>query len=128
MAIFGPLSLSLAPKILASKTLTRWFTPFAHWYANLSGYRKYGLKYDDLLIEERDDVQRAITRLTPRETYDRNFRFKRASQASVLHAPLPTEQWITPEEDVRYLLPHVVDVAKEDTERQMWDTVSVKRK
>ncbi|KAG7092244.1 hypothetical protein E1B28_008610 [Marasmius oreades] len=128
MPVYGPLSYSLASNILASKALTRWFTPFANWYANLAGYRKYGLKYDDLLIEERDDVQRAITRLTPRETYDRNFRFKRASQASVLHAPLPKEQWVKPEEDVRYLLPHVIEVVKEDTERQMWDTVAVGRK
>ncbi|KAJ8078538.1 Cytochrome b-c1 complex subunit 7 [Marasmius tenuissimus] len=128
MAPYGPLSFSLASKVLASKSLTKAFTPFAQWYTNLSGYRKFGLKYDDLLIEERDDVQRAISRLTPRETYDRNYRFKRASQASVLHAPLPKEQWTKPEEDVRYLAPHVVEVAKEDTERQMWDTVDVRRK
>lgn len=43
-----PLGLTLAPKVLASKTLTSWVTPVAHWYANLAGYRKYGLKYDDL--------------------------------------------------------------------------------
>lgn len=40
----------------------------------------------------------ALTRLTPRETYDRAFRFKRASQASVLHKELPKSEWIHPEE------------------------------
>jgi hypothetical protein len=40
----------------------------------------------------------ALTRLTPREAYDRVFRFKRASQASVLHKELPKSEWINPEE------------------------------
>lgn len=68
---------SLAHKVLASKTLSSWITPVAQWYANVSGYRKYGLKYDDLsmlpilgflstnlmclfiVMEENEDVQRA---------------------------------------------------------------------
>ncbi|KAG6840709.1 hypothetical protein C0991_004953 [Blastosporella zonata] len=125
--MFGPLNISLAPYVKSSRTLTKWITPIANWYANASGYRKYGFKYDDLLVEERDDVQRALTRLTVREKYDRAYRLKRASQASVLHTPLPKEQWTTPAEDVRYLKPHVLEVVKEDTERQMWDTVGVKK-
>ncbi|KAG5639587.1 hypothetical protein H0H81_010789 [Sphagnurus paluster] len=123
----GPLSVSLASYVQSSRTLSRWIKPIANWYANASGYRQYGFKYDDLLVEERPDVQRALGRLTTREKYDRAFRLKRASQASVLHAPLPKEQWIKPEEDNRYLMPHVVEVAKEDAERQMWDTVKVKK-
>ncbi|KAG6909438.1 hypothetical protein DXG01_000423 [Tephrocybe rancida] len=125
--MFGPLGFSLAPYIKSSRTLSKWIKPVASWYAQASGYRQYGFKYDDLLVEEREDVQRALTRLTLREKYDRAFRLKRASQASVLHAPLPKEQWMTAEEDVRYLRPHVVEVVKEDTERQMWDTVAVKK-
>jgi len=126
--MFGPLSLSFAPYVQSSRALLSFVKPIANWYANASGYRKYGFKYDDLLVEERDDVQRALTRLTPREAYDRAFRLKRASHASVLHAPLPKEQWTKPEEDVRYLKPHVVEVSKEDAERQMWDTMTVSRK
>ncbi|KAJ3476094.1 hypothetical protein NLI96_g11398 [Meripilus lineatus] len=126
--MFGPLGISLAPQVRASKTLTRWIKPFANWYVNLSGYRKMGLRYDDLLVEERDDVQRALGRLTERENYDRTFRFKRASQASVLHANLPKEQWIKPEEDIRYLRPHVEEVVKEDNERKVWDAISVERR
>jgi len=87
-----------------------------------------GLVYDDLLVEERPDVQRALTRLTPREAYDRAFRFKRASQTSVQHKDLPKSEWIKPEEDVRYLKPHVLEVEKEDQERHLWDTVNVVRK
>lgn len=84
MTIFGPLGPSLAPYIRSSKTLTRWFKPISHWYANLAGYRRIGLRYDDLrtsnppsvfvlsflrngcfiyfavckVVEERDDVQK----------------------------------------------------------------------
>ncbi|ESK85897.1 cytochrome b-c1 complex subunit 7 [Moniliophthora roreri MCA 2997] len=128
MTIFGPLSVSLASQIRASKTLSAWFIPVANWYANAMRYRQFGLRYDDLLLEERDDVQRAIGRLTPQESYDRAFRFKRASQASALHKPLPKEQWTKPEDDIRYLTPHITAVAKEDAERKMWDTIAVKRK
>jgi len=87
-----------------------------------------GFKYDDLLVEENQDVQRALARLTPREQYDRAYRFKRASQASVLHKALPKEQWISPEEDVRYLKVHVEDIVKESQERKVWDTMAVSRK
>ncbi|KAI0303400.1 cytochrome b-c1 complex subunit 7 [Multifurca ochricompacta] len=124
----GPLGYSLASYVRSSRTLSNWLKPIAIWYADLSGYRKVGLRYDDLLVEERPDVQRALTRLTPREAYDRAFRFKRASQISVLHKELPKSEWIKPEEDIRYLKPHVLEVVKEDQERRVWDTVNVVRK
>jgi ubiquinol-cytochrome c reductase subunit 7 len=151
---FGPLGPSFAPYVRSSRTLSKWLKPIANWYANLSGYRRVGLVYDDLrasrssssllaklripphhlsvlaksvtkssclylVVEERPDVQRvrwfsfsgslsvsllkrlfvqALTRLTPREAYDRAFRFKRASQASVQHKELPKSEWIHPEE------------------------------
>ncbi|RPD65896.1 ubiquinol-cytochrome-c reductase complex subunit 6 [Lentinus tigrinus ALCF2SS1-7] len=127
MTIAGPLGVSFASTIRRNRTLYRWFKPLSDWYANVAGHRKVGLKYDDLLVEERPDVERAIARLTPREQFDRAFRFKRASQCSVLHDNLPKDQWIKPEEDVRYLKPHVVDVVKEDLERAKWDNIEVKR-
>ncbi|KAF7304728.1 Ubiquinol-cytochrome-c reductase complex subunit 6 [Mycena kentingensis (nom. inval.)] len=123
----GPLGLSLAPYIKASPTLTKIFTPISKWYANGALYRQYGLLYDDLLIEERPDVQKALSRLTPREAYDRAFRIKRASQADVLHAPLAKELWTKPEDDIRYLLPHVEAVEAENKERAHWDTLAVSR-
>jgi len=126
--MFGPLSVSFAPYVKSSRTLLNWLKPVATWYTNAAGYRKYGFKYDDLLVEERPDVQRALNRLTPQEKYDRAYRLKRAAQASVLHAPLPRVQWLKPEEDVRYLRPHVLDVMKEDAERRMWDTLTFQRK
>jgi hypothetical protein len=46
--MFGPLGISLAPYVRSSRTLSAWLKPIANWYANLSGYRKMGLVYDDL--------------------------------------------------------------------------------
>lgn len=48
--MFGPLGFSLAPYVNSSRTLSRWISPIANWYANASGYRKYGFKYDDLCM------------------------------------------------------------------------------
>ncbi|KAF7789569.1 hypothetical protein EIP86_000515 [Pleurotus ostreatoroseus] len=125
---FGPLGLSLAPWIRSRPAVYRWFKPFANWYANAAGYRKVGLKYDDLLVVERPDVQRALGRLTPREQYDRSFRYKRATQMDVIHHDLPKEQWTKPEEDIRYLKPHVESVHAEDLERAAWDNMTVQRR
>ncbi|KAJ7581071.1 cytochrome bd ubiquinol oxidase subunit [Mycena floridula] len=123
--MFGPLGLSLAPYVNSSRTLSKWLTPLAKWYTQRMGYRQYGLKYDDILVEEREDVQKALGRLTPQEGYDRAFRLKRAAHCSVLHQNLPKDQWVKPEEDVRYLAPYVSQVAKEEAERTYWDTVEV---
>jgi len=128
MTIAGPLGPSLAPVIRANKSLYQWVKPFANWYANLAGWRKVGLRYDDLLVEERPDVQRAVKRLTPREAYDRAYRFKRASHLSVNHTILPKAEWTKPSEDVRYLAPHVRNVEIEDLERRKWDNMEVHRK
>jgi len=97
-------------------------------YAKTVGHRQYGLKYDDLLIEETPAMQTAIGRLTPREGYDRAFRLKRLHQLSLMHVTLPKEQWLDPKEDVRYLSPIVAEVHKADEERLMWDTMDVKVK
>lgn len=46
--VLGPLGPSLAPTIAKNRALFRWVKPIANWYADLSGYRKVGYKYDDL--------------------------------------------------------------------------------
>ncbi|TCD60422.1 Cytochrome b-c1 complex subunit 7 [Steccherinum ochraceum] len=128
MTVFGPLGPSLAPYLRSFKGFRSALKTHADWYANLAGYRRMGLKYDDLLVEERPDVERAISRLTPRQIYDRTYRFKRASQQSILHKDLPKEEWLPAAEDVRYLKPHVEEVVKEDAERAVWDNIAVSRK
>ena len=46
--MFGPLGISIAPYVRSSRSLYKWVKPIASWYANLAGYRKMGLRYDDL--------------------------------------------------------------------------------
>jgi hypothetical protein len=54
--------ISLAPQIKAySGGLYKALKPLANAYANVVGHRKMGLKYDDLITEERDDIQRVST-------------------------------------------------------------------
>ncbi|PVF97299.1 putative ubiquinol--cytochrome-c reductase [Serendipita vermifera] len=121
----GPLGISLAPYILKKPGLHRFIKPWANAFVNAAGYRKVGLRYDDLLIEERDDVQRALNRLPEREAYDRVYRLRRAFQYDTMRRQLPRDQWTKPEDDVRYLVPHVVEAVKEDAERAEWDTMDV---
>ncbi|KZP24731.1 14 kDa subunit of cytochrome bd ubiquinol oxidase [Athelia psychrophila] len=119
---------SLINWINGSRTASRYIKPVATWYANLAGYRRMGLKYDDIVADESPEIQRALERLTPREHYDRQYRMKLASHASVTHKDLPKEQWVDPKEDVRYLTPHIEEVVKENEERAAWDSIKVQRK
>ncbi|CDS01905.1 probable ubiquinol--cytochrome-c reductase [Sporisorium scitamineum] len=119
--------LSLAKYVQSSPALMRVLKPVANAYANATGHRQMGLRYDDLIIEESDRVQKAISRLPEKEAYDRAFRLRQASQLSVLHRELPKEQWLPAKEDKRYLTPYVQEVANEESERAAWDTVSVKK-
>jgi len=121
----GPLGISVAPYIRRSPTLYKLFAPLAKVFIDASGYRKMGLRYDDLLIEERSDVKRAVGRLSEREAYDRAWRMRTASHCSVLHKDLPKEQWTTQEQDVRYLTPLVEEAVQEDIERAQWDNMNV---
>jgi hypothetical protein len=44
----GPLGITLAPYIYRRPALLKALTPLAQAYINWSGYRKIGLRYDDL--------------------------------------------------------------------------------
>jgi ubiquinol-cytochrome c reductase subunit 7 len=56
------------------------------------------------------------------------YRFRVAFQQDLMRRPLPKEQWVKAEDDVRYLTPLVEGVSKEIQERDSWDTVEVERK
>ena len=43
-------------------------------------------------------MQLALKRLSPKETYDRVFRIRRATQCSYQHKLLPKADWTKPEE------------------------------
>ncbi|OJJ44757.1 hypothetical protein ASPZODRAFT_134876 [Penicilliopsis zonata CBS 506.65] len=102
--------------------------PLAQWYTDAAGYRRLGLRFDDLIPEENDVVQTALKRLPPKEAYDRVFRIRRAFQCSISHTLLPKEEQTKPEEDVEYLSPIIREVEKEFKERKDLDALIVKRK
>jgi len=92
--------------------------PLANWYTNAAGYRKLGLRADDLIPEESDTVLLAIKRLPPKEAYDRVFRMRRAFQCSLSHQLLPKEEHTKTEEDDPYLTPLIEEIEAELKERE----------
>ncbi|WFD22927.1 Cytochrome b-c1 complex subunit 7 [Malassezia equina] len=108
-------SISLVNFIKSSPSLLKLVQPVANAYANAAGYRQMGLKYEDLIVEENQQMQKALSRLSEGESYDRAYRFRRAVQCSILQRDLPKEQWTKPEEAA-------------DDERAAWDTMKVVKK
>ncbi|KAJ4160038.1 uncharacterized protein LMH87_007971 [Akanthomyces muscarius] len=119
---------SLAPFVLRRPWLTKMLMPAATWYANAAGYRKLGLRFDDLLEEEREAVQIAIRRLSSQESYDRIYRIRRATQCSYQHKLLPKEDWTTAEEDTPYLRNIIAQVEAELAEKDALDSMTVIKK
>ncbi|CAI7629085.1 unnamed protein product [Penicillium pancosmium] len=118
---------SIANYIVKRPWLKRWMTPLANWYTDAAGYRKLGLKFDDLIPEESENVQKAIKRLPAKEAYDRVFRIRRAFQCSISHTLLPANEQIKPEEDVEYLSPIIREVEKEAKERAELETLTLRK-
>ncbi|KAK6433378.1 Cytochrome b-c1 complex subunit 7, mitochondrial [Oleoguttula sp. CCFEE 5521] len=118
---------TLAPYIMKRPWLMRWMKPLSHWYFNNAGYRKLGLRADDLIPEESELMQRALKRLSPKEAYDRVFRMRRAFQCSLSHQLLPKDEWTKAEEDVPYISPIITELEAEKTERQDLETIVMKR-
>jgi len=112
--------------IVARPKLYNFLKPIAEKYADLAGYRKVGLMYDDLVREESKTIQTALGRLPPRIAYDRAFRIRRAVQCSVTHTLLPKSEWIKPEEDVPYLTPYIEEIETEEAERKRFDAMTRK--
>ncbi|KAI8816470.1 cytochrome b-c1 complex subunit 7 [Fimicolochytrium jonesii] len=96
----------------------------SEWHHNLMGYRKMGLRYDDLIPEENDLVQTALSRLPPKEHYDRIFRHRRAINLSAQHAQLEANEWTTAAQDVPYLTPLIKQVENEIATKEYFDTLT----
>ncbi|KAL9121751.1 MAG: hypothetical protein Q9187_001691 [Circinaria calcarea] len=119
---------SLAGFIVKRPWLMRWIKPMAQWYKEAAGYRKLGLKADDLIPEESETVLLALKRLPPKEAYDRVFRLRRALQCSLAHQLLPKDQQIKPEEDYLYLTPIIKEIEAENQERDDLEAMVVKKR
>ncbi|KAJ2725898.1 Cytochrome b-c1 complex subunit 7 [Coemansia sp. Benny D115] len=102
--------------------------PLASTWVNLSGYRRLGLRYDDLLREETPIIQEAIARLNRDETDGRVYRQKRAFQLSLSHQELPRSQWTKPEDDYQYLQPIIEEVRLEQAERDAFNSMAFVKK
>ncbi|KAF2864130.1 14 kDa subunit of cytochrome bd ubiquinol oxidase [Piedraia hortae CBS 480.64] len=118
---------SLAPFVLKRPWLMRWMKPMASWYNDLAGYRKLGLKADDLIIEENETVQLALKRLSPQEAYDRVYRMRRAVQCSLAQQVLPRNEWTKDEDDKPYLEPLIHEIEAENAERDALDALVVEK-
>ncbi|KHN96565.1 ubiquinol-cytochrome C reductase-like protein [Metarhizium album ARSEF 1941] len=119
---------SLAPFILRRPWLARAIMPAANWYANAAGYKQLGLRYDDLVEEERESTQIALKRLSPKESYDRIFRIRRSVQCSYQHKLLPKDQWTKPAEDTPYLRDIIAQVEAELAEKDALDSMTVTKR
>ncbi|MCJ1473051.1 Cytochrome b-c1 complex subunit 7 [Lambiella insularis] len=119
---------SLASYIIKRPWLRRWMQPLAEWYKDAAGYRKLGLKADDLIPEESDTVLLALKRLPPKEQYDRVFRLRRAFQCSLAHQLLPKNEQTKPEDDRLYLTPIIKEIEAENQEREDMDVLTLKKK
>ncbi|KAI5197536.1 ubiquinol-cytochrome c reductase complex 14 kDa protein [Aureobasidium subglaciale] len=118
---------SLTNFIVKRPWLKRWMTPLANWYTDAAGYRKLGLRADDLIPEESETVLLALKRLPPKEAYDRVFRMRRAFQCSISHQLLPKNEQTKPEDDVPYLSPIIKEIESEKRERMDLDAMVIKK-
>ncbi|CZR59714.1 probable ubiquinol--cytochrome-c reductase [Phialocephala subalpina] len=119
---------SLVNFIVKRPWLSKFMKPLSNWYANAAGYRKLGLKADDLIPEESETVLLALKRLPPKEAYDRVFRLRRAFQCSLAHQLLPKEQHTKPDEDVEYLSPIIRQIEAEAKERDDLESLSLNKR
>ncbi len=98
------------------------YSKVAHAYARIVGSElaKFGLRYDDLLINS-PDVKEAVNRLPEDERQARYARMKRASDCDVKHKYIP--EHLRDEKDVfvPYLTPRVEEVRRSRVEKAVYD-------
>ncbi|KXJ90795.1 cytochrome b-c1 complex subunit 7 [Microdochium bolleyi] len=116
---------SLAGFVMKKPWLYNMLKPVANWYTNAAGYRQLGLRADDLIVEENEEVILALKRLPPQDSYDRVYRLRRAFQCSITHKLLPKEEWTKPEEDQPYLVPIIEQIKAENKEREALDSLTI---
>ena len=120
--LYSKITNYLVSTINNSRSLHRLISPIASGYQNLAGYRKLGLKYDDLFITENEAVKEAIKRLPEQELQARMYRQKRAMQASIMHKEqLSKSEQMTIQEDKFQLRDLVERVEREFEEKAKLD-------
>ncbi|KAF9341798.1 Cytochrome b-c1 complex subunit 7 [Linnemannia elongata] len=115
--------ITLVNQVKASKFLSGILQPVANAFVNAAGYRKLGLRYDDVLREETDIIREAVNRLPDNEGYERIYRMKVAFQYSLSHTIATKENTLKPEDDIRYLTPVIDEVAAEFAEKEDFNNI-----
>ncbi|KAK3832244.1 MAG: cytochrome b-c1 complex subunit 7 [Linnemannia elongata] len=115
--------ITLVKQVKASKFLSGILQPVANAFVNASGYRKLGLRYDDVLREETDIIREAVNRLPENEGYERVYRMKVAFQYSLSHTIATKNATLKPEDDIRYLTPIIDEVAAEFAEKEDFNNI-----
>ncbi|ODQ63903.1 Hdbt inhibited cytochrome Bc1 complex [Nadsonia fulvescens var. elongata DSM 6958] len=118
----------IADFVLSKPGLAKIAVPIASWFANAAGYRKIGLKYEDLITEENPTVQTALKRLDAKESYDRVFRLATAHQCSLSHKLLPKNEWVKTSDDKPYISQYIKEIEQENQERVLLDNIVVSKK
>lgn len=90
----------LSDWIHSRPSLRRWMDWHAEMQWRWQGHRRLGLLTDDIISDEIDIVQEALTRISDQEAFDRTFRIRRAMQLQLTNSELPEPEWIR-WEDVR---------------------------
>ncbi|KAG0292948.1 Cytochrome b-c1 complex subunit 7 [Linnemannia gamsii] len=115
--------ITLVNQVKSSKFLSGLLQPVANAFVNAAGYRKLGLRYDDVLREETDIIREAVNRLPDNEGYERVYRMKVAFQYSLSHTIATKDTALKPEDDVRYLTPIIDEVAAEFAEKEDFNNI-----
>lgn len=113
--------------ILRSSTLSKILKPISNKFNDFAGYRKLGLRFNDIIEEENQVVQTALRRLPSDEKYARNYRIIRAHQQELTHHLLPRNEWIRANDDSNYLLPYILEAEKEVLEKEKLDNMELKK-
>ncbi len=80
--------------------------------------RKYGLRYEDVLIYENEDYQRALKYISEEEYQARLRRITRAQQLSLTHEELPKELQALQEPEREYLGELMIEFKRLREERE----------
>jgi ubiquinol-cytochrome c reductase subunit 7 len=97
MATFTQLE-NITKYILSKPLLKSVFVPASRVFTEIGGYRKMGLKTEDLFIEENEIMQTALRRLPANQSYERVYRIATAAQLSLSHKLLPKNEQLKPED------------------------------
>lgn len=111
--------------ILKSPALSKVCVPVAHQFIKYAGYRKLGLRFDDLITEETPLMQTVLKRMPQDESYERVYRIIRAHQSELTHHLLPRNQWIKAHDDIPYLLPYILEAEAAAKEKEELDNLTM---